>query len=94
MRNSELRTNGTYEKQGSRKMRVVPEIFWEKEKPTAKAEHCEQQGGAKRESFDVDGATKYAKMVIAGEIGAGRLVRLACKRHLDDLKKSARKNYP
>ena len=47
MRNSELRTNGTYEKQGSRKMRAVPEIFWEKEKPTAKAEHCEQQGGAK-----------------------------------------------
>ena len=94
MRNSEFRTKGTYEKQGSRKMRVVPEIFWEKEKPTAKAEHCEQQGGAKRENFDVDRATKYAKMVIAGEIGAGRLVRLACKRHLDDLKKSARKNYP
>ena len=41
-----------------------------------------------------DRTTKYAKMVLSGEIGAGKLVRLACKRHLDDLKKSRRKDYP
>lgn len=42
----------------------------------------------------LDKTTKYAKMVLAGEIVAGKLVRLACKRHIDDLKKSKRKNYP
>ncbi|MCI5891804.1 MAG: terminase large subunit [Clostridiales bacterium] len=42
----------------------------------------------------MDKTTKYAKMVLAGEIAAGKLVRLACKRHLDDLKKSQRKSYP
>lgn len=42
----------------------------------------------------LDRTTKYAKMVLAGEIIAGKLVRLACKRHLDDLRKSARKSYP
>lgn len=42
----------------------------------------------------MDKVTKYAKMVLAGEIVAGKLVRLACKRHLDDLKKSQRKSYP
>lgn len=30
--------------------------------------------------------TAYASAVVAGEIVAGRLVRLACKRHLDDLR--------
>ena len=33
-------------------------------------------------------------MVLAGEIVAGRLVKLACKRHINDIKKSKRKNYP
>ena len=42
----------------------------------------------------LDKTTKYAKMVLAGEIVAGKLVRLACKRHIDDLKKSKRKDYP
>lgn len=32
-----------------------------------------------------DPATDYARAVIAGEIVAGRPVRLACRRHLDDL---------
>lgn len=32
-----------------------------------------------------DPVTGYAKAVVAGEIVAGRLVRLACQRHLDDL---------
>ena len=32
----------------------------------------------------MDSTTKYAKLVLAGEIVAGKLVKLACKRHLDD----------
>lgn len=39
----------------------------------------------------MDRPTKYAREVLAGNIVAGRLVRLACKRHLDDLKKAERK---
>lgn len=33
-------------------------------------------------------------MVLADEIIAGKLVRLACKRHLEDLKKSKNKSFP
>lgn len=42
----------------------------------------------------LDRTTKYAKMVLANKIVAGKYVQLACKRHLDDLKKSVRKDYP
>jgi phage terminase large subunit-like protein len=42
----------------------------------------------------VDRTTKYAKEVIAGNIVAGELVVLACKRHMNDLKKSKTKNFP
>ena len=42
----------------------------------------------------MDRTTKYAKQVLAGDIIAGELVRLACKRHLDDLQKSKRKDFP
>lgn len=42
----------------------------------------------------MDRTTKYAKMVLAGEIKAGRPVRLAAQRHLDDLKKSKNKSFP
>lgn len=42
----------------------------------------------------MDSTTKYAKMVLAGEITAGKLVKLACKRHLDDLKKEKNKSFP
>lgn len=42
----------------------------------------------------IDKTTQYAKLVSAGRITAGKLVRLACMRHLDDLKKSKRKSYP
>ena len=42
----------------------------------------------------MDRTTKYAKMVLAGEILTGKLVKLACKRHLEDLKKSKNKSYP
>lgn len=36
----------------------------------------------------IDRTTKYAQDVLAGEILAGELVRLACKRHIDDLQRS------
>lgn len=42
----------------------------------------------------MDRTTKYAKMVLAGEIKAGKPVRLAAQRHLDDLKKSKNKSFP
>lgn len=38
-----------------------------------------------REDADVDETTGYARKVVAGEIVAGPLVRLACERHLRDL---------
>lgn len=41
-----------------------------------------------------DRTTDYAKAVVAGKIPAGRYLRLACKRHLDDLKRSRRKAFP
>lgn len=42
----------------------------------------------------VDAANAYAKAVVARKIPACKWVRLACKRHLDDLRKSAKKSYP
>jgi len=36
-------------------------------------------------SLTVDRTTQYAKEVVSGEIVAGKFVRLACQRHLDDL---------
>lgn len=39
-------------------------------------------------------AEQYARDVVAGRILACRYVQLACQRHLDDLKKSKRSNYP
>ena len=41
-----------------------------------------------------DPVTLYARLVVSGEIVAGRLVRLACQRHLDDLKRQGKKGYP
>lgn len=41
-----------------------------------------------------DVVTAYAKKVFAGKIIAGKSVILACKRHIKDLKKSKRKDYP
>lgn len=41
-----------------------------------------------------DRVTKYAKEVLAGNIIAGELVQLACKRHMNDLKKSKTKAFP
>lgn len=38
--------------------------------------------------------TKYAKQVTAGKITAGKPVHQACRRHLEDLKKSKTKSYP
>lgn len=42
----------------------------------------------------VDQATRYAKAVVAGKVLACKWVRLACKRHLDDLKKAKSKDFP
>ncbi len=42
---------------------------------------------------NIDRTTKYAKEVLAGNIIAGELVILACKRHMNDLKKSKTKKY-
>lgn len=41
-----------------------------------------------------DRCTKYAKEIVAGNIPANELVMLACKRHLNDLKKSKTKAFP
>lgn len=40
-----------------------------------------------------DRATQYAKDVLAGKIIAGDLVKAACQRHLDDMKKSELAEY-
>ena len=42
----------------------------------------------------MDNTTKYAKMVLADEIPAGKYVKLAAKRHLDDLKQEKNKSFP
>lgn len=39
-------------------------------------------------------ANKYARDVVAGKIPAGKYVRSACQRHLDDLKRAEKKVYP
>ena len=40
-----------------------------------------------------DRTTKYAKEVLAGNIVAGQLVIKACRRHMEDIKKSKRKDF-
>lgn len=42
----------------------------------------------------VNAANKYARDVVAGKVVAGKYVRLAAKRHLDDLAKSKDKAFP
>lgn len=41
-----------------------------------------------------DRVTRYARDVVAGKVIAGELHKLACKRHLDDLKKQNTKEFP
>ena len=41
-----------------------------------------------------DMVTKYATAVVNGEVRCGQLHRLACQRHLDDLKKQRTKDFP
>ena len=41
-----------------------------------------------------DRVTEYAREVVAGKVVAGELHILACKRHLNDLEKSKRDDYP
>ncbi|UIY52717.1 hypothetical protein KXS17_16940 [Acinetobacter baumannii] len=43
---------------------------------------------------NVDAANRWAKAVIAGKIPACKWVKLACQRHLDDLKKSKKRDFP
>jgi phage terminase large subunit-like protein len=43
---------------------------------------------------NVNAANKYARDVVTGKLVECRYVQLACKRHLDDLKKSVTKSYP
>lgn len=40
-----------------------------------------------------DKTTKYSKQVLSDNIVAGKLVKLACKRHMDDLQNSKRKSF-
>lgn len=41
-----------------------------------------------------DRVTEYASRVVSGEVVSGELHRLACKRHLDDLKKQRTDEFP
>lgn len=41
-----------------------------------------------------DRVTRYARDVVAGKVVAGELHKLACKRHLDDLKRQNTKEFP
>lgn len=41
-----------------------------------------------------DRVTEYASRVVSGEVVSGELHRLACKRHLDDLKKQSTDEFP
>lgn len=41
-----------------------------------------------------DRATEYARKVVSGQVVSGELHRLACKRHLDDLKKQRTTDFP
>ena len=40
-----------------------------------------------------DRTTEYALSVVSGRTRAGKLVKLACQRHLDDIEKSAGESY-
>lgn len=42
----------------------------------------------------VDAANKYARDVVAGDVVACKWIRLACQRHLDDLRSSRSEEYP
>lgn len=41
-----------------------------------------------------DRVTEYARSVVAGDVFCGRLHRLACKRHLEDLKRQRTPSFP
>lgn len=42
----------------------------------------------------IDRVTEYAREVVVGNVPAGELHRLACRRHLDDLKKQRTSSFP
>lgn len=41
-----------------------------------------------------DRVTRYARAVVAGKVVAGELHRLACQRHLNDLKRQKTADFP
>jgi phage terminase large subunit-like protein len=47
-----------------------------------------------RRAAPTDVITDYAARVVKGELPAGKLHKLACKRHLSDLKRQGRKDFP
>lgn len=49
---------------------------------------------AKQKYPHVNTANRYARDVVAGRVDACDLVRFACERHLNDLKREQRKNFP
>ena len=65
-------------------------------KPSASA-RPKHPGAAKRtiaaDRYFANVANKYARDVVSGKIVAGKWVKLAAKRHLDDLAKSVRADY-
>lgn len=42
----------------------------------------------------IDPATEYAQSVLSGDVAAGKLVRLACERHLRDLERQGTDGFP
>lgn len=42
----------------------------------------------------IDRATDYARRVVSGDVSAGKLHYLACKRHLDDLSRQGTEDFP
>jgi len=48
---------------------------------------------AKAKYPHVEAANQYARDVFSGKIPAGKYIKLACKRHLDDLKKEKKKDF-
>lgn len=48
----------------------------------------------RKTNANVNAANQYARDVVRGKISVCRYVVLACQRHLDDLEKAVKKNYP
>lgn len=49
---------------------------------------------ANRSALFIDRVTQYAQKVVSGEVTAGELHVLACKRHLNDLERQRTTQFP